>query len=119
MRHLKSGRKLGRNSSQRKALLCNLAVSLIQSGTIKTSVAKAKELRRFVEPLITMAKEDTLAHRRLSLARLRNNKTIVHKLFTQLGPRYKNRPGGYLRIPKCGFRAGDHAPMAIVQLVSE
>ncbi len=116
MRHRKSGRKLGRNSSHRKAMYKNMAVSIMQHEMIKTTLPKAKELRRVVEPLITMAKEDSVAKRRLAFARLRD-KEIVAKLFNELGPRYKERPGGYLRILKCGYRAGDKAPMAIVELV--
>lgn len=116
MRHRKSGRQLGRNSSHRKAMYKNLAASLIEHEVIKTTLPKAKELRRHAEPLITMAKEDSVAKRRLAFTRLRN-RDAVGKLFNELGPRYKERPGGYLRILKCGFRAGDNAPMAIVELV--
>ena len=116
MRHLKSGRKLNRNSAHRKAMFRNMAASLFQNEMIKTTVPKAKELRRVAEPLITLAKEDTLAHRRLAFDRLRD-RGVVTKLFTELGPRYVGRPGGYLRILKCGFRAGDSAPMALVELV--
>ncbi len=116
MRHRESGRKLNRNSSHRKAMFRNMAVSLMQHEMIKTTLPKAKELRRVAEPLITMAKTDSLAGRRLAFSRLRD-RTIVTKLFNELGPRYKERPGGYLRILKCGFRAGDKAPMAIVELV--
>ncbi len=116
MRHRKSGRQLGRNSSHRKAMYKNMAVSIMQHEMIKTTLPKAKELRRVVEPLITMAKEDNVAKRRLAFSRLRD-KEIVAKLFNELGPRYKDRPGGYLRILKCGYRAGDKAPMAIVELV--
>ena len=116
MRHRKSGRKLGRNSSHRKAMFRNMATSLVQHETIKTTVPKAKELRRVVEPLITLAKEDGVANRRLAFDRLRD-KAAVGKLFTDLGPRFKDRPGGYLRILKTGPRPGDSAPMAIVQLV--
>jgi large subunit ribosomal protein L17 len=116
MRHLKSGRKLNRNSSHRKAMFRNMANSLFQHEIIKTTVPKAKELRRVAEPLITLAKEDSVAHRRLAFDRLRD-KEAVGKLFTELGPRYVERPGGYLRILKCGYRAGDKAPMAYVELV--
>lgn len=116
MRHKKSGRKLGRNSSHRKAMFRNMAASLLRHETIKTTVPKAKELRRVVEPLITLAKVDGVANRRLAFSRLRD-KEVVGKLFSELGPRFKERPGGYLRILKIGPRAGDAAPMAIVQLV--
>ena len=116
MRHRKSGRRLGRNSSHRKAMFRNMAASLIEHEVIKTTVPKAKELRRVVEPLITLAKEDSVANRRLAFDRTRS-KAAVGKLFSDLGPRYKERPGGYLRILKCGFRAGDKAPMAYVELV--
>jgi len=116
MRHKKSGRKLGRNSSHRKAMFRNMAASLLRHETIKTTVPKAKELRRVVEPLITLAKVDGVANRRLAFSRLRD-KEVVGKLFNELGPRFKERPGGYLRILKIGPRAGDAAPMAIVQLV--
>ncbi len=116
MRHKKSGRKLGRNSSHRKAMFRNMAASLLRHETIKTTVPKAKELRRVVEPLITLAKEDGVANRRLAFSRLRD-KEVVGKLFSELGPRFKERPGGYLRILKIGPRPGDAAPMAIVQLV--
>jgi large subunit ribosomal protein L17 len=116
MRHRKSGRQLGRNSSHRKAMFKNLTASLIEHEVIKTTLPKAKELRRHAEPLITMAKEDSVAKRRLAFGRL-NSKEAVGKLFNELGPRYKARPGGYLRILKCGNRAGDNAPMAIVELV--
>jgi len=116
MRHRKSGRKLGRNSSHRKAMFRNMAASLLRHETIKTTLPKAKELRRVVEPLITLAKEDGVANRRLAFDRLRD-KEVVGKLFTDLGPRFKARPGGYLRILKLGPRAGDAAPMALVQLV--
>ncbi len=118
MRHQKSGRTLGRKSSHRKAMYRNMAVSLIQYETIRTTVPKAKELRRVVEPLITLAKEDGVANRRLAFARLRD-KQSVGKLFTELGPRFKTRPGGYLRILKVGHRPGDAAPMAIVQLLDQ
>jgi large subunit ribosomal protein L17 len=116
MRHKKSGRKLNRNSSHRKAMFRNMASSLIEHEIIKTTVPKAKELRRVAEPLITLAKEDSVAHRRLAFDRLRD-RDVVTKLFNELGPRYVDRPGGYLRIMKCGFRAGDNAPMAYVELV--
>jgi large subunit ribosomal protein L17 len=116
MRHRKSGRKLGRNSSHRKAMFRNMATSLVRHETIKTTVPKAKELRRVVEPLITLAKVDGVANRRLAFNRLRD-KEAVGKLFSDLGPRFKDRPGGYLRILKIGPRPGDAAPMAIVQLV--
>ncbi len=116
MRHRKSGRRLGRNSSHRKAMFRNMATSLVRHETIKTTVPKAKELRRVVEPLITLAKVDGVANRRLAFNRLRD-KEAVGKLFSDLGPRFKDRPGGYLRILKIGPRPGDAAPMAIVQLV--
>ncbi len=116
MRHRKAGRQLNRNSSHRKAMFRNMAASLIEHELIKTTVPKAKELRRVAEPLITMAKEDGVAKRRLAFARLRSD-AAVGKLFTELGPRYKERPGGYLRILKCGPRPGDKAPMAFVELV--
>ena len=116
MRHRQAGRKLNRNSSHRDAMFRNMATSLFQHETIRTTVAKAKELRRVAEPLITLAKDDSLAHRRLAFDRIRD-RDIVGKLFNELGPRYKSRPGGYLRILKCGFRSGDSAPMAIVELV--
>ena len=116
MRHMKSGRKLNRNSSHRKAMFRNMASSLFEHEMIKTTVPKAKELRRVAEPLITLAKEDSVAHRRLAFDRLRDRE-VVTKLFNVLGPRYVDRPGGYLRILKCGYRAGDQAPMAYVELV--
>ena len=116
MRHRKSGRKLGRNSSHRKAMFRNMAASLVHHETIRTTLPKAKELRRVFEPLITLAKEDGVANRRLAFDRLRD-KAAVGKLFSDLGPRFKDRPGGYLRILKTGPRLGDAAPMAIVQLV--
>lgn len=116
MRHLKSGRKLNRNSSHRKAMFRNMANSLFQHEIIKTTVPKAKELRRVAEPLLTLAKTDSVAHRRQAFNRLRDD-VAVGKLFTELGPRYVDRPGGYLRILKCGYRAGDKAPMAYVELV--
>lgn len=116
MRHRKSGRKLNRTSSHRKAMLRNMAASLFTHELIRTTLPKAKELREVAEPLITLSKEDSVAHRRLAFARLRD-RTVVTKLFNVLGPRYQARPGGYLRILKCGFRAGDNAPMAYVELV--
>ena len=118
MRHQKSGRSLGRTSSHRRAMYRNMAVSLIQHEQIRTTLPKAKELRRVVEPLITMAKEDGTSRRRLAFDRLRD-KASVGKLFNDLGPRFKERPGGYLRILKLGPRAGDAAPMALVQLVDQ
>ncbi|MFC1589109.1 50S ribosomal protein L17 [Pseudomonadota bacterium] len=116
MRHRKSGRQLNRNSSHRKAMFSNMANSLFDHGIIKTTLPKAKELRRVAEPLITMAKTDSVANRRLAFSRLRD-KASVGKLFNELGPRYKERPGGYTRIMKCGFRSGDVAPMAYIELV--
>lgn len=116
MRHGNSGKNLSRTSSHRKAMFKNMMVSLLTHETIKTTVVKAKELRRFVEPIITLAKEDTLHGRRLALSRL-GDKDAVQKLFDDLGPFFKKRPGGYLRILKCEFRKGDNAPMAYVQLV--
>lgn len=116
MRHQKSGRKLNRNSSHRKAMFRNMANSLFEHEIIKTTVPKAKELRRVAEPLITLAKSDSVAHRRLAFDRLRDKRS-VGKLFDELGPRYVERPGGYLRIMKCGYRTGDKAPMAYVELV--
>ncbi|MEA3243309.1 MAG: 50S ribosomal protein L17 [Pseudomonadota bacterium] len=116
MRHRQSGRKLNRNSSHRKAMFSNMAASLMRHEVIKTTLPKAKELRRVAEPLITMAKSDSVHRRRLAFARLRD-RDVVTKLFNELGPRYQNRPGGYLRILKTGFRAGDKAPMALVELV--
>ncbi|MBT8128657.1 MAG: 50S ribosomal protein L17 [Gammaproteobacteria bacterium] len=116
MRHRKSGRHLNRNSSHRKAMFSNMANSLFEHEIIKTTLPKAKELRRVAEPLITMAKEDSVAKRRLAFARLRD-KTTVGKLFNELGPRYKERAGGYTRILKCGYRPGDTAPMAYIELV--
>ena len=118
MRHRKSGVKLGRTSSHRKAMFQNMTNSLFEHELIKTTLPKAKELRRVAEPLITLAKEDSVANRRLAFSRMRN-KDMVGKLFAELGPRYQTRPGGYLRIIKCGFRAGDNAPMAYVALVDE
>ena len=116
MRHLKSGRKFNRTSSHREAMFKNMAASLIKNELIRTTLPKAKELRRVAEPLITLAKTDGVANRRLAFARLRD-KQAVGKLFVELGPRYRSRPGGYLRILKCGNRAGDNAPMAYVELV--
>jgi large subunit ribosomal protein L17 len=116
MRHQKSGRKLNRTSSHREAMFKNMAASLIKHELIRTTLPKAKELRRVAEPLITLAKSDSVANRRLAFARLRD-KQAVGKLFVELGPRYRERPGGYLRILKCGFRAGDNAPLAYVELV--
>jgi large subunit ribosomal protein L17 len=116
MRHRKTGRKFNINSSHRKALFSNMANSLFKNELIKTTLPKAKELRGFAEPLITLSKDDSVAKRRLAFARLRDRE-VVTKLFNELGPRYKARPGGYLRIMKCGFRAGDDAPMAYVELV--
>jgi large subunit ribosomal protein L17 len=118
MRHRKSGRALGRTSSHRVALMRNMSKSLIEHEQIRTTVPKAKELRRVVEPLITLAGKDSVANRRLAFSRLRDE-AMVAKLFTDLGPRYRERPGGYLRILKAGFRPGDNAPVAIVQLVEE
>ena len=118
MRHRKSGRKLGRNSSHRKAMFRNMAVSLFQHETIRTTLPKAKELRRVAEPLITLAKQDGTSRRRLAFSRLRDD-AAVGKLFNELGPRFRDRPGGYLRILKLGSRAGDAAPMALVQLLDQ
>ncbi|MBE9525885.1 MAG: 50S ribosomal protein L17 [Proteobacteria bacterium] len=116
MRHRQSGRQLGRNSSHRQAMFKNMAVSLLRHEIIKTTLPKAKELRRVVEPLITRGKEDTVANRRIIFARTRDNE-VTAKLFTEIGPRYQDRPGGYVRILKCGFRTGDKAPMAYVELI--
>ncbi len=116
MRHRKSGRQLNRNSSHRKAMFRNMACSLIEHEVIKTTVPKAKELRRVAEPLITLAKDDSVANRRLAFSRTRD-KAAVGKLFSELGPRYRNRPGGYTRILRAGFRTGDTAPMAYIELV--
>lgn len=116
MRHRKSGRQLNRNSSHRQAMFRNMAVSLVEHEIIKTTVPKAKELRRIAEPLITLAKDDTVANRRVAFARTRS-KDAVGKLFSELGPRYQERPGGYTRILKCGYRPGDAAPMAYIELV--
>jgi large subunit ribosomal protein L17 len=116
MRHRQSGRQLNRNSSHRKAMFRNMASSLVKHGVIKTTVAKAKELRMVVEPLITLAKTDSVANRRLAFARTQD-KEVVGLLFNDLGVRYQERPGGYTRILKCGFRTGDKAPMAYIELV--
>lgn len=116
MRHRYSGRKLNRTGSHRRAMFRNMTASLVEHELIKTTLPKAKELRRYAEPLITLAKEDSVANRRLAFDRLRS-KQAVGKLFSELGPRYQERPGGYLRILKCGTRAGDNAPMAYVELV--
>lgn len=116
MRHRKDGRHLNRTSSHRSAMFRNMAVSLLRHELIKTTLPKAKELRRVVEPLITVAKSDSLANRRLTFTRLRDRDTVT-KLFNEIGPRYQGRPGGYTRILKCGVRSGDKAPMAIVELV--
>jgi large subunit ribosomal protein L17 len=116
MRHRKSGRHFNRPTDHREAMLRNLAISLIEHEVIKTTLPKAKELRRVAEPLITLAKEDSVANRRLAFDRTRSKKT-VGKLFAELGPRYKTRPGGYTRVLKCGNRAGDAAPMAYIELV--
>ncbi|MFP6807695.1 MAG: 50S ribosomal protein L17 [Pseudomonadales bacterium] len=116
MRHRKSGRQLNRNSSHRKAMFRNMACSLFEHEVIKTTVPKAKELKKVAEPLITLAKSDSVANRRLAFART-GSKATVGKLFSELGPRYQDRPGGYTRILKAGFRAGDAAPMAYIELV--
>lgn len=116
MRHRKSGRRFDRSSSHRALMFKNMVNSILTHEMIKTTVAKAKDLRRYVEPLITLAKEDTVAKRRLAFARLRDD-SVVAKLFNDIGPRFKERPGGYLRILKCGERKGDAAPMAVVELV--
>lgn len=116
MRHRKSGRQLNRNSSHRKAMFRNMACSLIEHEVIKTTLPKAKELRKVAEPLITLAKKDSVANRRLAFART-GSKATVGKLFADIGPRYEDRPGGYTRILKCGFRSGDAAPMAYIELV--
>lgn len=116
MRHRQSGRKLNRNSPHRKAMFRNMASSLLHHEVIKTTLPKAKELRRVAEPLITMARNDTVAKRRVAYSRLRDREAVT-KLFNEIAPRYKNRPGGYLRILKCGFRPGDKATMALVELV--
>ncbi len=116
MRHRKSGRQLNRNSSHRKAMFSNMASSLVTHEVIKTTLPKAKELRRVIEPLITLAKNDSVANRRLAFARTRNDE-VVAKLFNELGPRFASRAGGYTRILKCGVRTGDKAPMAYIELV--
>jgi len=116
MRHRESGRKLNRNSAHRKAMFKNMTASLVEHEIIKTTVPKAKELRRVAEPLITLAKTDSVSRRRQAFAKLRDQAAVA-KLFGELGPRYQSRPGGYLRILKCGYRAGDNAPMALVELV--
>lgn len=116
MRHRHSGRQLNRNSSHRKAMFRNMTASLVEHELIRTTVPKAKELRGYAEPLITLAKTDSVANRRLAFDRVRD-KAVVGKLFTELGPRYQERPGGYIRILKCGYRTGDKAPMAYVELV--
>lgn len=116
MRHKKAGRQLGRNSSHRKAMFRNMASSLIRQEVIRTTVPKAKELRRVVEPLITLAQEDGVSKRRQAFSRLRDDASVA-KLFADIGPRFRQRPGGYLRVLKCGYRNGDNAPMALVELV--
>ena len=116
MRHRHSGRQLNRNSSHRKAMFRNMTTSLVEHELIKTTLPKAKELRRYAEPLITLSKVDSVANRRLAFDRLRS-KDAVGKLFSELGPRFQERPGGYIRILKCGYRAGDKAPMAYVELL--
>ena len=116
MRHRYSGRKLNKTGTHKRAMFRNMTASLVEHELIKTTLPKAKELRSFAEPLITLAKEDSVANRRLAFDRLRN-KATVGKLFSDLGPRYQERPGGYLRILKCGYRTGDKAPMAYVELV--
>ncbi|MCG7601358.1 50S ribosomal protein L17 [Halomonas sp. McH1-25] len=116
MRHRKSGRHLNRTSSHRQAMFKNMCVSLVEHEVIKTTLPKAKELRRHIEPLITLSKQDSVANRRLAFSRTRS-KEAVGKLFNELGPRYANRPGGYVRVLKCGYRTGDNAPMAYVELV--
>ncbi len=116
MRHLHAGRKLNMTDARRKAMLMNMSASLIEHEAIKTTLKRAKELRRVLEPLITLSRSDTVASRRRAFAKLRDQRA-VGKLFTELGPRYQDRPGGYLRILKCGFRPGDNAPMAFVELV--
>ncbi len=118
MRHRKAGRKFNRTSTHRKALFRNMMVSLIDHEMIKTTLPKAKELRRYIEPMITLAETDSVANRQLAFARLRD-KAAVAKLFTTIGPRFKPRPGGYTRVLKCGLRTGDKAPMAVIQLVED
>lgn len=116
MRHKQAGRQLNRNSAHRKAMMSNMTTSLFSHEVIRTTLPKAKELRRYAEPLITLAKEDSVSRRRRAFSKLRD-KASVGKLFSDLGPRYKERPGGYIRVLKCGFRPGDNAPMALVELV--
>ncbi len=116
MRHRKSGRKLNRNSPQRNSLKKNLAISIIEHESVSTTLAKAKEIRRFLEPLVTLAKENTVANQRLAYSRLRSRQAVA-KLFDELGPRYKDRPGGYLRVIKSGLRNGDKAPSAQIEFV--
>ena len=116
MRHRHSGRQLNRNSPHRKAMFRNMTISLVEHELIKTTLPKAKELRRYAEPLITLAKKDSVANRRLAFSRL-GSRAAVGKLFADLGPHYESRPGGYVRILKCGLRSGDKAPMAYVELV--
>jgi len=116
MRHCKAGRKFSRTSSHRKAMMRNMSASLIEHECIKTTVTKAKELRGFIEPMITLSKRDSVSNRRLAFDRLRS-KSAVGKLFSDLGPFFKERPGGYTRVLKCGYRSGDQAPMAYIQLV--
>jgi len=116
MRHRKSGRKFNRTSAHRKAMFRNMTASLVEHELIKTTLPKAKELRRVAEPLITLSKKDSVANRRLAFSRLRDD-SVVAKLFNELGPRFLERPGGYLRVLKCGFRAGDNAPMAYVEVI--
>ena len=116
MRHRKSGRKFNRTSAHRKAMFRNMTASLVEHELIKTTLPKAKELRRVAEPLITLSKNDSVANRRLAFSRLRDDAAVA-KLFNELGPRFNERPGGYLRILKCGFRAGDNAPMAFVEVI--
>ena len=118
MKHRKAGKYLGRNSSHRKAMFKNMMVSLLRHEFIKTTLPKAKELRRYIEPVITMAKVDSVHNRRLAFSKLRD-RDMVQKLFNDIAPRCANRPGGYLRVLKCGFRAGDAAPMAFVELVDK
>jgi large subunit ribosomal protein L17 len=118
MNHRISGRKLGRNSSHRKAMFRNMAVSILKHELIKTTLPKAKEVRGFIEPLITLGATDSVANRRLAFSRLRD-KAMVAKLFDEIGPRFKTRPGGYLRVVKCGLRPGDNAPMAIIVMVEQ
>lgn len=118
MRHRKSGKKLNRNSSHRHAMFRNMVVSLLQHEVITTTLVKAKELRRFAEPIITLGKQNSVANQRLAFSRLRD-RSAVTKLFNDVGPRFNARPGGYLRVLKCGFRAGDSAPMALVEFVDK